>query len=335
MKLFTTKELRRLPDPTWLLDKWIPEGGVVGLYGPPNEGKSFIALDWAMCISEGMPWLKRYKTKQAPAVYVAAEGGRGIKKRVEQWMIHHDVKDLPAMYWLLDPLNVREPGVIEEFIEELHSGPDYNHLNPGLIVLDTLNRSFSGGDENSSKDMGEFINNVVDLAKLKNMTALVVHHTNATGTRERGHGSLRGGAEAMIKCTAEKNTDEKIYRVTLVNDKQKDEASAGKVYLAPQENTTRSLVFVETEAPERKERGTGVPGPMRKVDMVTLLGSQEDGYSWTEWKAAAGIDKDRFNKRVRHLMREGEIFKEGGRYYVVPANIDLAIEDEEEDSGLR
>ena len=81
----------------------------------------------------------------------------------------------------------------------------------------------------------------------------------------------------MIKSTSEKNSDERIYRVKLVNDKQKDEASAGKVYLAPAEDTKRSLVFVETTAPEKRERGTGVPGPMRKVDMVTLVGSQEDG----------------------------------------------------------
>ncbi len=126
--IYTTQQLRRLPDPTWLMHGWIPEGGVVGLYGPPNEGKSFIALDWSMSISMGLPWLGRYATKQSPVVYVAAEGGRGIKKRVEEWMRAHEVTDLPAMYWLLDPLNVREPGVVEAFVDELHAGPEYRHL---------------------------------------------------------------------------------------------------------------------------------------------------------------------------------------------------------------
>jgi len=328
--LLSTKGLLSLPPPTWLMDKLIPENGLVGLYGAPSGGKSFVALDWAMSISEGIPWLGRFKTKQAPVIYIAAEGGRGIQKRAREWMRAHDKSDLPAMYWLLSPLYVREEGMVEAFIEELEK----RDVFPGLVVFDTLSRSFGNGDENSSADMGHFIDSVMRLAVGRHMSALIVHHTNATGARERGHSAFRGNLDAMFSCIAEKNGDGRIVRITLANDKQKDDVEADAIYVAPAESSTGSLVFEETTPPDKKERGQGIPGAMRKLDMLALLGSHSEGLTWKEWQMASQVDKDRFSRRLRKLKSDGEIFNENGRYFVTPATrdlVDIDPEDDEED----
>lgn len=329
--LLTTRQLLALPPPTWLMEGIIYENTISGLYGQPGSGKSFIALDWAMCISEGMPWLGRFRTKQAPVVYIAAEGGQGIQKRVREWMHHYGVTSLSAMHWLLNPLYVREDGIVEQFLSNLersHEGPDAV-LNPGLMVVDTLSQSIGDGDENASKDMGLFISRVQRIAREKGMAALIVHHTNAEGKRERGHSSLRGNIDTMFKTTHKENSDGKLILVTLINDKQKDDAKIKPLYLAPAEGTTRSLVLIETDAPEPAKTKGGPPAPMRKVDMLTLLSTHEDGLSWKEWQLASGVDKNRFNRRVKQLTEEGDIFKEGGRYYATPSNTDLAVEDDE------
>lgn len=326
--LLTTRQLLNLPAPTWLMDGLIPTDGVVGLYGQPSGGKSFIALDWAMCISEGMPWLGVYATKQAPVVYIAAEGGRGIQKRVRAWMRAHDKADLPAMYFLVTPLYVREEGVVEAFLDELKERDIY----PGLVVLDTLSRSFGSGEENSSADMGHFIDGVMRLAAGRHMSALVVHHTNATGSRERGHTSFRGALDAMFSCVSEKNSDGRITLLTLKNDKQKDDIEAPAIYVQPAENGGKSLVFELAPPPdEKRKRGTGPPQPMRKVDMLTLLSTHEDGLTWKEWQLASGVDRNRFNRRIKRLTDDGDIMKDGGRYYAMPSNTDIAGVDEEED----
>ena len=145
LQLLSTQELLSLPPTEWLLDQLIPKEGFVGLFGQPGDGKSFIALDWAMCIAEGKPWLGIYPCTQSPVIYVAAEGGRGIQQRVKAWMYHYGYKDLPAMYYLLSPLYVREEGTVEAFIDHLEE----QNVWPGLIVLDTLSRSFGGGEENA------------------------------------------------------------------------------------------------------------------------------------------------------------------------------------------
>ena len=55
--LLSTDDLLRLPPPSYLMDGLIPENGLVTLYGPPSGGKSFMALEWSICISEGRAWL--------------------------------------------------------------------------------------------------------------------------------------------------------------------------------------------------------------------------------------------------------------------------------------
>ena len=316
--LISTPALLGLPPAKWLMQDLIPEQGFVGLYGAPSSAKSFIALDWAMCVSSGRPWLD-HAVAQTPVVYVAAEGGRGIQQRVRAWMEHYGVPSLPNIYWLLEPLYVREEGVVADFVQ----GLTHADITPGLIVLDTLSRSFGGGEENASADMGHFVDCVTKLAGEYRMASLIIHHKNAQASRERGNTAFRGAADAMFDCTASRGDDGRIIRVELRNDKQKDAIEAEPIYLAPVQGAG-SLIFEKTEGPEKKKKGEGVPQPMRKVDMLTLLASHGDGLSFREWMLAAQVPKSTFNRRIKQLTNDLEIYKENGKYFVVPSNTDLA-----------
>ncbi len=318
--LYDDLTLLKLPPTKWLLDGIIPEEGFVGLYGAPSGGKSFIALDWAMCIAEGRAWLNLHSCKQAPVIYVAAEGGRGIQKRVRAWMAQFGYSDIPAIYWLLNPLYVREAGMVERFLETLEEIGVW----PGMIVIDTLARSFGGGEENASADMGEFVDQITRLAKGRQMAALVVHHTSATGTRERGHTSFRGGLDAMFKCTAENDKDSgRILRIELKNDKQKDGANTPSIYLRPVD-VLDSMVLEVTDPPEKKGHQHKEPTPMRKVDMLKVLANAEDGYTFTEWRLAADMPKATCWRRLKQLEKDGAIYRENSKYYVYPTNHDIA-----------
>jgi hypothetical protein len=323
--LLTTDELLHLPPVAWLLADLIPEEGFCAIYGAPSSGKSFVALDWACCISEGQAWLGRYAVKQAPVIYVAAEGGRGIKKRVEAWMAHYSVSTLPAAYWLLSPLYIREEGRVEEFLHML----ELRDIWPGLIVLDTLSRSFGGGEENASADMGDFVDKMTLLAKGRRMAALVIHHKNATGQRERGSTAFRGSMDAMFDCTATKE-DTRIVRVELRTDKQKDDVEADAVYLRPEPVGT-SIVLVETDAPEKAECGSGEPTPMRVIDMKSYLGGHGEGLTFTEWMLGCQVPKKTFARRLKKLLEDGDVYREEGRYYRMPATLDIAFQAESSD----
>lgn len=322
--LLTTQQLLSLPPAQWLLEGLIPTEGFAGLYGSPGSGKSFVALDWSMCISEGQAWLGVYHTRRAPVIYIAAEGGRGIQQRVWAWMRHHGKTDLPGMHWLLHPLYVREEGAVEEFLEEL----ERIDIWPGMLVVDTLSRSFGGGEENASEDMGHFVDRITRLAQDRRMASLVVHHTNATGGRERGHTAFRGAADAMFRCEVYRTKQGHIETVSIVNDKQKDAEELAPIYIKPIAGLP-SLVFEVGEAPKRAERGSGPPAPMRKRDVLTVLQAAENGYAYTEWRLACGIDKRLMSRRIRKLIAEGDVYKDEGRYYATPSNTDLTEAEDE------
>lgn len=66
------------------------QSGVL-LFGESNVGKSFIALDLAFNISLGRDWFGK-KVKLGACVYVAAEAGRSIAKRIEALKKEHKLE---------------------------------------------------------------------------------------------------------------------------------------------------------------------------------------------------------------------------------------------------
>jgi hypothetical protein len=105
-------EIAKLPPPEWLIDGLVPQDGLVVLYGEPAAGKSFLALDWALSIATGVPWLGR-EVKQGEVVYVYAEGVRGLTQRVTAWLQEQGKAEAPS-FWTV-PVAVPIPDPNERF----------------------------------------------------------------------------------------------------------------------------------------------------------------------------------------------------------------------------
>ena len=138
-------------------------------------GKSFVALDYALCIATGRPYLGRFESLRGSVLYIAGEGVSGLRNRVKAWLAHHEVVTpprnfvfIPATFNLLDEAEIDE--VIQIARDDLGQ-------NPSLVVIDTLARNFGGGNENATQDMNLFITNLDRLKAEFGCTVLVVHHT--------------------------------------------------------------------------------------------------------------------------------------------------------------
>ncbi len=243
---YKTNELLALPNQTWLIKGILPETGLSLLFGPSGEGKSFIAIDWACCVSTGMKW-NGHKTKQGHVLYIAAEGGAGIRKRVKAWMKFNGQEKLKNIMWYLKALDFSEENAVEQFKKELDSqyttapilDPDTGEcieeasfVSIKLIVVDTLSRCFGGQDENASTAMPVFIAMLEDFCRSHGAVGLIIHHSNATGSRERGHTSLKAATESTFQCTASKDNG-RLQTITLQNIKQKDDIDGGLTFLKP------------------------------------------------------------------------------------------------------
>jgi hypothetical protein len=87
---------------------------------------------------------------------------------------------------------------------------------PGVIFLDTLNRSLVGS-ESKDEDMARFLAAAERVAHELNCAVVIVHHCGIDASRPRGHTSLSGAVESQLKVERAA-TGEVIVTLQLAKD---------------------------------------------------------------------------------------------------------------------
>ncbi|MEN9925763.1 MAG: hypothetical protein RL268_1889 [Pseudomonadota bacterium] len=230
------------PDPEMLIQDLLPAGGMTTLWGDPGCGKSFLAAAMGFAIATGRDFLGK-PVQQGGVVYVAAEGGRGFKKRI---VAYRERFGLPARTpFALIPTAVdlcTEDHETEALLAEVRGLGERAEAPIRLIVIDTLARSLGGG----------------------------THGGKDREKKTRGHSSFFAAIDTGIEVTANATSGLKTATVR----KQKDGEDGGEItfklevvdLLTPGGETVTSCVVVPAEPdeamaspePDRARRLTGV-----------------------------------------------------------------------------
>lgn len=296
IQLLSCEEFLSLPPPSWLVDGMIPQGSFAVLFGAPAHGKSFVALDIAAGIATGQKVLGT-EARRGSVVYIAAEGQRGLQGRLNAWQQHRGTtaRDLHWVTTALDLCEVSDPlGLIEAIRNK--------HLDPKLLVVDTLARNFGAGDENSTQDMNRFVRNLGSIAEaFPGVTLLVVHHAGKQSQKgARGSSVLVAAADTVIHAA---KVD---LLVTLRCEKQKDDEPFKPVsFRLLKEGKNAVLV---PAANDNKE-GPQLSDNQRKA-RDALVGPMAYG----KWQKAAGIPRGSFGEVAKGLQAKGLVKQEGGKY---------------------
>ncbi len=184
-------EIRLSTKARYLVKGIIPNVGLIVVWGEPKCGKSFKVFDMTAHIAAGWKYRGR-RVRQCPVVYFALEGQEGFVARVEAFRKAHQVSDIP-FYLSADRIVLPQDGAaVVQSIRQQFPG-----VKPGVVVLDTLNRSISGS-ENDPSDMGHYVRAADLIREAFNCAVIVIHHCGVEGSRPRGHTSLTGAADAQI-----------------------------------------------------------------------------------------------------------------------------------------
>jgi len=300
--LLTPSQLDSVPPPTWLIERALVADSLAVLYGKPGVGKSFVALDWALSVATGHPWLN-HPVAQGDVLYVAAEGAGGMSARKRAWEKDRGVSARDGIHFLPESVNLLRPEWADALVEVV------DELQPILIVLDTLARSIAGGDENGPRDMGTFIENVERLRSCTRATVLAVHHTPKDGGSLRGHSSLHGALQTAIECrTTGTNTFD------LYVEKQKDHEDGLTVPLR--------RVAVADSCVIHSHEGRGSSAPVIESEIVLLRAAREscgsDGLTDSQLRAVSGLRDTTYYRARKALLTRGALVKVGtsraGRY---------------------
>jgi hypothetical protein len=199
----------------------------------------------------------------------------------------------------------------------------------GLLIIDTLNRTMSGGEENSSEDMGAYIRNVQYIADAIGGFALVIHHSGKDQTRgARGHSSAKGNVDIELEVIDDNGSR------TLTVRKNRDGIAGGRfgfrleqIILGHDEDgdPITSCVVIPTDAPKPPDRPRSLSGVERVGLMALNETVQNNGQTMPEtstipqgvravtldqWKEQFGIrygkDHDRNSRTTAKAFLRGK-----------------------------
>jgi hypothetical protein len=197
----------------WTVKHVIPSASIGMLFGGSGTFKSFIALDLALHVAHGLPWMGR-KTESGQVLYIAAEGGAGLWGRVEAW--HRSRR----MQWADAPLYV-VPQAVDLTVDawRVVDAAQAIGAQPRLVIVDTLSQTYSG-EENSANEMAAYLREIgLRFRALWDCAVLLIHHSGHEATeRPRGSSAIRANLDYMLSVFR----DEKEMIGTLACVKQKD-----------------------------------------------------------------------------------------------------------------
>lgn len=256
----------------YLIKHILLRSSVAMIFGPSGTGKTFYALAMANCIAGGWPF-GGHKVFQGVVIYVSAEGTGSIGNRLTALSMERspNLKVLPLAIDLhsndidLSAILALGKHITAETGEKI-----------ALVVIDTLARSFGGGDENAASEMNKVVGRITALKEALDTTVLIVHHTGKDAERgARGSSALN----AAMETTLEIKRSDKAGVIQVRASKQRDlEADWSHCFelvtveLGEDEDgdpvTSCRIEFVSPEARARGVRSAG--GPIQKMVLARL-----------------------------------------------------------------
>lgn len=274
--LFNEQDLLDKLMPPTLVDDLLVQDSVAMLVSHPGVGKSFIALDLALSIAAGLPqWLGFPLHAHDAVVYVIGEGSGRFSLRVRAWKIHNKVNWALPFYWTNGPVNLLDEDEVAGFTLAIAE------VRPALIVFDTLSRCLPGAEENLQAEMSQAVAAMDAIRAASPMSVvLLLHHLNASGTRERGSTVVGGAVDTVLTLKPMQSQQGQSRPIALGTSKQKD-----------LETLAEPLVLVSRVIDTRMVEETGRPA----TSLVWVRG--------TDKKIASLIEQeDRFAERAADIL---------------------------------
>jgi hypothetical protein len=298
----------------YLVKGIIPRVGLIVAWGPPKCGKSFWIFDLAMHVALGWQYRER-RVQQGAVVYCAFEGQTGIQARVEAFRQTFPIEVDGSVPFYLQPVTLDLVADQKELIAAIKRQLDTTA--PVLVVLDTLNRSLRGS-ENDSKDMAAYISAADAIRASFNCAVAIVHHCGIDGTRPRGSTALTGAVDAQLSVKRDAS-DAIIVEVEYQKDGPSGDLIASKLKVVEvgkdvDGETISSCVIEPADMPKSVETGSQLSKNQKTLFQI-LHSAGTHGLTLDEWndkareagigvKRRADLTDCRLTLRAKGLVQE-------------------------------
>lgn len=209
---FKDLQAKNLPPVIYYVEKLIPQGLTL-ICSVPKIGKSWMALDIGISISNGMPILG-FKTHKSGVLYLALEDSENrLQGRINNILKGKKAPDNFMYSIRCDDVN---NGLIDELEDIKKKEPNIN-----VIIIDTLQkvRSVYRGSNNYGNDYKE-ISQIKEFADKYNMSIILIHHLRKSNDGDSfdkvsGTNGITGTADTTIVLEKD-NRDKKETILSVV-----------------------------------------------------------------------------------------------------------------------
>lgn len=215
----TLNEVLETPELDFLTDNLIVRNTVNTFFAPAKTGKTYLCLNYAMCMVKNTPFIGMETHLKRNIGYLNLDMFRaGFNDRVKQVMRGFDANQTPEqMADVFSRLKIIDNECIRSvrghtpnfYTKEYLNDLQYFILDNDIefLFIDTFSRIRAGSKENDNDDMGITLQNAEEFFSPLNCGCLFIHHTGKDGT-------IRG-AQAII------DNSEFVFGLRKVNNSNK------------------------------------------------------------------------------------------------------------------
>jgi RecA-family ATPase len=187
IRALSAKEYLSLPQPPqrWVVDQLIPAQSLVVLWGPAKEGKTTLALQAGLAVTQGTPFLG-YNTQRGTVLLLQFDTPRPELTQILIRLSSHGLA-MDGLY-LPDPdqLEVYKPLNILDKDSFLYLHTLIKMVQPSLVIVDCF-RELGNFKENVSEEQRPITNALRSLTSNHSTNpcaCLLIHHTTKLTGRE-------------------------------------------------------------------------------------------------------------------------------------------------------
>jgi RecA-family ATPase len=211
-----------IEQPADVVEGFIPGSSLVMFAGDGGIGKSYVALEMALQVARGRPWLGM-KTTQTPVLYLDCENRDWRQALRVEYISNGRSLDRGTEYPVTIEFEVdvtldsdENAQVLRQMIEDDHAG---------LVILDSLVDFLDGLDENSNPEMAMVCKRLRGIIDETGATIVAIHHVSKGSAGKnwqtsRGASALKDNCDCSIQVIRSGNGTGDI--LTMRHDKAKD-----------------------------------------------------------------------------------------------------------------
>lgn len=188
---------KNIPDPKVIVENMLFQGLSV-IASQPKIGKSWLALDLAICVANGQDFLDN-KTEKGDCLYLALEDSYyRLKSRLNLIL---KTEKAPDNFFIATMSKGLENGLLEELSDFISL-----HPNTRLIIIDTLQKVRGNIKFNESAYSNDYkdVGSLKQFADKHNIAIVLIHHLRKAKDKDdvfnqiSGTNGIAGAADTMI-----------------------------------------------------------------------------------------------------------------------------------------